>query len=80
MKVLANWIYALIGLLLAVGSAINEGVVLGAWAGVAYALAFGIIIGFGVKLMRGIAWKDSGMRIDFCVAGGVVASLVAMLF
>lgn len=80
MKDLANWIYALIGLLLAVGSAINESVVTGAWAGVLYALVFGIIIGFGEKLMRGIAWKDYGMRIVFCVAGGVVASLVTMLF
>lgn len=80
MKNFVNWIYALIGVILAVGSALNEGVAVGAWAGVAYAVAFGIVIGFGEKLMCGVTWKDYGLRIAFCTGGGIAAALIALLF
>lgn len=75
MKDLINWIYAIIGIVLAVGSALNEGIGTGAWAGVVYALAFGIIIGFGEKLMRQISWKTVGLRCAFCVAAAIVAAI-----
>lgn len=80
MKDLFNWIYAIVGAVLAIGSALNEGFAVAAWAGVLYALVFGIIIGFGEKLMRGISWKDYGLRVAFCTGGGIVAALAAMLF
>lgn len=76
MKDLMNWIFAIIGIILAVGSAFNEGIGTGAWAGVVYALAFGVIIGFGEKLMRGIAWKTLGFRCAFCVTGAIVAAII----
>lgn len=79
-KDVANWAYALIGVLLAAGSAINEGFAIAAWIGVLYALVFGIIMGFGEKLMRGISWKNYGLRVAFCVGGGIVAALLALLF
>lgn len=80
MKDFINWIFAVIGIILAVGSALNEGVGVGAWAGVAYAAAFGIIIGFGEKLLHQISWKDYGFRCVFCVAGAVVAAIVCTFF
>jgi hypothetical protein len=79
-KDVANWAYALIGVLLAIGSAFNEGAVFGAWAGVLYAIVFGIIMGFGEKLMRGIPWKDYGWRIIFCIFGAIIAALIIAFF
>lgn len=76
MKDLMNWIFAIIGIVLAVGSALNEGIGTGAWAGVVYALAFGIVFGFGERLMREIAWKTIGFRCAFCVAGAIVAAII----
>lgn len=80
MKDFANWIYAIIGIILAVGSAINEGFAVAAWAGVMYAFVFAVILGFGEKLMRQISWKDYGLRIAFCTGGGIIATLLALLF
>lgn len=76
MKDLMNWIFAIIGIVLAVGSALNEGIGTGAWAGVVYALAFGIVFGFGERLMSEITWKTIGFRCAFCVAGAIVAAII----
>lgn len=76
MKDLMNWIFAIIGIVLAVGSALNEGIGTGAWAGVVYALAFGIVFGFGERLIREITWKTIGFRCAFCVAGAIIAAII----
>ena len=74
-------VFAVIGVALAVLSAINEGgTVGGAWLGTAYAAVVGAFGGLFENQAFGKPWKEVGVDVAVCFGASVLAALAYTIF